>query len=109
MNEQSVNRGAFSEPEDTLFSESGRYDGLGVVELRVADIPATVRQPDGPVYVFFPRHEPEEDNYSHGEIWSAHEIRTGGFQRPSRTVSLSFRVLLCRSIRQERIRIEAAR
>ena len=106
---QSVNRGRFSEPDDALFSETGKYDGLGVVEFRVADIPARLDQPNGPSYVFFMRHEPEDENYSHSEIWSDHEARTGGFRAPSRTVSLNFRILLCRSIRQEQVRIIAMR
>jgi len=106
---QSVNRGSFSEPEDALFSETGEYDGLGVVEFGVADIPDRVDQPQGPAYIFFMRHEPQDENYSHSEIWSDHETRTGGFRAPSRTVSLSFRIRLCRSIRQEQVRIIAAR
>ena len=106
---QSVNRERFSEPEDALFSETGGYDGLGVVEFRVADIPERLEQPNGPAYVFFMRHEPEDQNYSHSEIWSDHEARTGGFRAPSRTVSLNFRILLCRSIRREQVRIIAVR
>jgi hypothetical protein len=106
---QSVNRGRFSEPEDALFSETGEYDGLGVVQFKVADIPARVDQPQGPAYVFFMRHEPVEENYSHSEIWSDHEVRTGAFRAPSRTVSLRFRIPLCASIRQEQVRIMAVR
>ncbi len=103
---QSVNRGKFSEPEDVLFSETGEYDGLGVVEFRVADIPRKVEQPDGPTYVFFMRHEPQATNYSHSEIWSDHFPPTGSFKSPSKTVSLEFRIRLCRSIR---VNIEAVR
>lgn len=106
---QSVNRGRFSEPEDALFSETGDYNGLGVVEFRVSDIPPRVDQPQGPTFVFFMSHQPEEENYSHSEIWSDHDPRSGGFRKPSRTVSLEFRVRLCRSIRQEQVRIEAIR
>jgi hypothetical protein len=75
----------------------------------VMNIPERVEQPDGPAFVFFMRHEPEEENYSHSEIWSDHETRTDGFRKPGRTVSLHFRVLLCRSIREEQVRIKAAR
>lgn len=106
---QSVNRGSFSEPEDALFSETGAYDGLGVVAFRVADIPNSVDQPLGPTYRFFMRHEPEEENYSHSEIWSDHQGGSGGFRPPSRTVSLRFRILLCRAIREEQVRIVAVR
>jgi hypothetical protein len=104
---QSVNRGTLSEPEDVLFSETGEYDGLGVVEFRVADIPERIDQPHGPTFVFFMRHEPQDRNYSHSEIWSDHEAQAPvGFRKPSHTVSLKFRVCLCRSMRQ---RIEAVR
>jgi hypothetical protein len=105
---QSVNRGRFSEPEDALFSETGKYDGLGVVEFCVADVPERVDQPDGPTFIFYLRHEPEDENYSHSEIWSDHESRTSeGFRKPSPTVSLKFRIRLCKSIRQEQVRIVA--
>ena len=106
---QSVNRGGFSEPEDVLFSETGQYNGLGVVEFRVADIPGRLEQLNGPPYVFFVRHEPQDENYAHSEIWSDHDPQTGGFRSPSRTISLEFRVRLCRSIRQDRVRIPATR
>lgn len=107
--QQSVNRGRFSEPDDALFSGTGRYDGFGVVEFRVSDIPPRVDQPEGPAYLFFMCHKPEDENYSHSEIWSDHDPRTGGFRKPSRTVSLNFRIRLCKSIRQEQVRIEAVR
>jgi hypothetical protein len=64
----SVNRGSLSLPEDVLFSETGKYNGLGVIELAVADIPPEISQKTGPSYVFFVRHVPEPDNYSHSEI-----------------------------------------
>ena len=106
---QSVNRSRFSEAEDVLFSETGAFNGVGVVAFRVRDIPQRVEQPEGPTFVFFMRHEPEDTNYSHSEIWADHEERTGEFRRPSRTVSLSFRIQLCRAIRREQVRIEATR
>jgi hypothetical protein len=106
---QSVNRGSFSEPQDVLFSESGEYNGLGVVEFRVSDIPQRVEQPNGPTYAFFMQHEPEEESYAHSEIWSDHDPRTGTFRTPSRTVSLNFRVRLCRMIGIEQVRIEAVK
>src|SRR5690349_3120390 len=73
----SVTRGSLSEPEDALFSEDGRYNGLGVVEFRVSDIPERITQEQGPTYVFFVRHVPLHDNYSHSEIWADHECGTG--------------------------------
>ena len=40
----------FSEPEDALFSETGKYDGLGVVRFQVLDIPTRVEQEQGPAH-----------------------------------------------------------
>jgi hypothetical protein len=106
---QSVNRGRFSEPEDVLFSETGDYDGLGSVGFPVSAIPSRVEQPDGPSYTFSVQHQPEELNYSHSELWSDQDPGTGGFRKPSKTVSATFRILLCRSIGVEQIRIAAVR
>ena len=101
----SVNRGRLSEPEDVLFAEDGKYNGLGVVEFEVSDIPSNIAQEQGPTYVFFMRHVPLAGNYSHSEIWSDHASLTGNYREPSKTVKLKFRILLCRRITQERIRI----
>jgi hypothetical protein len=106
---QSVNRGSLSEPEDVLFSETGEYNGLGVVGFPVSAIPLRVDQSDGPSFCFFMRHEPEELNYSHSEIWSDHDPRTGDFRRPSKTVSMTFRIRLCQSIGSDQIKIKAVR
>ncbi len=105
----SVNRGSLSEPEDVLFAEDGRYNGLGVVGLQVSDIPSRIAQEQGPTYVFFIRHVPYPDNYSHSEIWSDRATQTGNYREPSRTVKLKFRIHLCRRITQERIKITAVR
>jgi len=105
----SVNRGSLSQPEDVLFSENGRYDGLGVVEFMVSDIPPKITQAQGPTYLFFMRHVPLFDNYSHSEIWSGQGAQTGDCREPSKTVKLEFRIHLCQRITGERIRIEAAR
>jgi hypothetical protein len=106
---QSVNRGSLSEPEDVLFSETGEYNGLGVVGFPVSSIPGRVEQRDGPSYSFFMRHEPEELNYSHSEIWSDQDPPTGDFRKPSKTVSTTFRIRLCQSIGTELIKIKAFR
>lgn len=105
----SVNRGSLSEPEDVLFAEDGKYNGLGVVEFDVSDIPPNVVQEQGPTYVFFMRHVPHVDNYAHSEIWSDHATQTGNYREPTKTVKLKFRIHLCQRITQERIRIEAVR
>lgn len=52
----SVNRGSLSEPEDVLFAEDGKYNGLGVVEFEVSDVPPRIAQEQGPTYAFFMRH-----------------------------------------------------
>jgi hypothetical protein len=106
---QSVNRSKFSIPEDVLFSETGAYNGLGVIEFQVFEIPPKVSQDNGPTYVFFMTHQPEENNYSHSEIWSDREERTYTFREPSRTVSLTFRTLLCQCLNEDRMRIAAIR
>ncbi len=103
----SVNRSTLSEPEDALFSDSGKYNGLGVVRFIVSSISLRIAQSEGPAYVFFMEHAPLDDNYSHSEIWSDHEHRTGQYKEPSKTVKLQFRTLLCQKIRQENVCIEA--
>jgi hypothetical protein len=107
--QQSVNRGSLSEPEDVLFSESGRYNGLGVVGFMAAEIPPLVKQEVGPAYSFLLSHEPLDNNYSHSEIWSDHDPATGKFRRPNTAVSLKFRIRLCMVITEERIKIRAVR
>ena len=107
--QMSVNRGRFSEPEDVLFSEEGKFDGLGVLELRVADIPKRLEQDNGPAYVFFMHHAPLEDNYAHSEICSARDPETASPRSPSATVKTKFLIMLCQRITRDRIRIEAVR
>lgn len=102
----SVNRSTLSQPEDALFSESGKYNGLGVVRFIVSSIPSRMTQSQGPSYVFFVQHAPLDDNYSHSEIWSNHEYRSGQYKEPSKTVKLEFRISLCQKIRQENVCIE---
>ena len=105
----SVNRGSLSQPEDVLFAEDGKYNGLGVVEFKVSDVPPWISQEPGPTYVFSMRHVPHGDNYAHSEIWSDQATQTGGYREPSKTVKLKFRTQLCQRITKERIRIEAVR
>ena len=105
---QSVNRGSLSEPEDVLFHEDGKYDGLGAIEFKVADIPERVVA-NQTTYIFFLNHVPHEINYAHSEIWSDRDPQTREYKEPSRSVKLEFRIQLCKQIRTENIRIEAAR
>lgn len=106
---QSVNRGNFSSPEDVLFHETGKFNGLGVVEFRVQDIPETVSPEQGPGWRFFARHVPEESNYAHSEIGAALLSGTERSTSPSKSVKLKFRIHLSRLIREDRIQIRAAR
>jgi hypothetical protein len=68
---QSVNRSAFSKPEDALWGPAKRLDGMGVFEFPVSCLPgdlscpATARQ-----FTFWPKHVPLGNNYAHSEIWS---------------------------------------
>jgi hypothetical protein len=105
----SVNRGSLSRPEDVLFSEYGNYNGLGVVEFRVSDLPARIIQEQGPAYLFYMQHSPVPDNYSHSEIWSDQDPPTGDYREPSKTVKLRFRIYVCQRITREQVRIEAVR
>jgi len=106
---QSVNRGQFSEPEDVLFSEFGLFDGFGVIGFWVRDIPIELVKANGPAYCFFMTHTPLDQNYAHSEINSDQIPRTGQIKRPSKTVSLEFRIALCKKIKWEQILIEAVR
>lgn len=121
----SVNRSQFGLPEDTLFHEEGRYNGLGVVQFLVADIPLRV-DPDsdkgesGEPYRFRLKHVPldveadpteVEINYAHSEIWSHRADSTEvdpAHRDPGKTIQVSFKIRLCQRIRQEQICIEAA-
>ena len=106
---QSVNRGLHSEPEDCLFSEQGIYNGLGVVDFQIADVPASVSQTQGPAYIFFLKHVPLPDNYAHSEIWSDQVRGSRNYREPSKTVKLEFRVRLCQRIGPDNVRIAAVR
>ena len=112
----SVNRGSLSEPEDALFAEDGRFNGLGVVEFRVFDIPSRIDQEQGPAYFFFMQHVPLQENYAHSEIWSDQDVKGSDpnpamriYRVPSKTVKLRFRIMLAQRIRRAQIRIEALR
>jgi hypothetical protein len=105
----SVNRGALSEPEDVLFDETGKYNGLGVVGFAVSDIPPRITQNQGPAYVFFMHHDPHPDNYSHSEIWSDQLPPKGIYKEPGKSVKLEFRIQLSQRISRQSVRIPAVR
>jgi len=78
----SVNRGRLSEPEDALFSETGEYNGLGVIELRVVGPSRDHRAATRACYTFYMEHTPLDDNYSHSEICSEQAPCTGRLRTP---------------------------
>ncbi len=106
---QSVNRGSLSEPEDVLFHEEGHYDGLGVVEFVVQDVPSAIFANQGSSAIFFMLHKPLPENYSHSEIACDQVEPLKGNHEPSKSVKLKFRADLCKCIRTDRIRIHAFR
>jgi len=95
---QSVNRQKFSEPEDVLFSEDGSLDGYGVLEFATRDIPPRLQEMGTPVFVFFLKHVPQEENYAHSEIWCETEQETGRYGNPSQTVRKKFRTMLSQHV-----------
>jgi hypothetical protein len=105
----SVNRSRFSEPEDVLFSEQGRYNRHGVVFFPVSDIPVRIALDppnNGNPYLFRIDHKPLDDNYSHSEIRSRPE-GTVEDREPSKTIKKQFRIQLCQRLTQDRVLIEA--
>lgn len=84
---QSLNRQKYSEPEDVLLSDEGTYyNGYGVLEFLVCDIPTTLQAPGTRVFVFYPRHVPQDLNYAHSELWCDTEHRTGGYIEPKSSI-----------------------
>ena len=106
---QSVNRGSLSEPEDALFDEGGKYDGLGVVYFNVESIPPQLTGEQGSSFRFSVHHEPLEENYSHSEIWSERAGVAGEYREPSRSVKMGFRIELAMRIVETNIMIPAVR
>jgi len=84
---QSLNRQKYSEPEDVLLSDEGtNYEGYGVLEFLVCDIPPALQAPGTRVFVFFPKHVPRELNYAHSELWCDTEHRTGDYIEPRSSI-----------------------
>jgi hypothetical protein len=102
----STNRQKYSEPEDVLFSEDGRFDSCGVLEFEVIAIPAEIEDDQRTKFVFFPRHVPEEMNYSHTEVWCERSQQRGNEALPSSTAKKKFRAKLSQRVK---VRIQAMR
>ncbi len=95
---QSVNRQKYSEPEDVLFLPDGTFDAeMGVLEFAVRDIPSTL-QHEGPTFVFFPKHAPLPENFSHSELWCDRAERTGEYVEPNTTVKKLLRAKLSQHV-----------
>ncbi|MCH8253115.1 MAG: hypothetical protein IID36_11745 [Planctomycetes bacterium] len=87
---QSVNRGKYSEPHWVLFPD---FLTWRVASLRVGDIPEALSGPP-PIcvpYTFAVEHHPLDDNYAHSEI----RARKNGIYKPrlnlTHSVKLEFR------------------
>lgn len=68
----SVNRGAFSEPEDVLIPPSDQpianIELMGIAKFPVCGIPASLTPPQGKTIEFKVEHAPLEDNYAHSNV-----------------------------------------
>jgi hypothetical protein len=95
----SVNRAKYSQPEDALFSDDEDFDGWGVLEFAVKSIPAQLEDGQGVRFVCFPKHVPEQHNYSHTEIWCEREERRGELANPSSATKKKFRAILSQHVR----------
>ena len=68
---QSVNRSAYSRPEDALWITTKRLDGMGVFSFPVSCLPEELICPStARRFTFWPKHVPLRNNYAHSEIWS---------------------------------------
>ena len=95
---QSVNREKYSEPQDVLWSESDRFKDWGVLAFAVSDIP-TAFPLEQPAYTFSPKHTPEENNYSHTEVWCDSLLPSGSYKKPNSQVRKLFRAFLSQRVR----------
>lgn len=101
----SVNRQKYSEPEDAISAADGSLDGYGVLEFEVRGIPAQLADGQGTMYRFFASHVPNEENFSHSEIWCSIGNQNQNQAVPSSSVKKKFRTMLSQHVR---VRIEAA-
>lgn len=66
----SLNRQRYSEPQDVIFSVTGEFDQHGVLECSVSALSLRLSDDRQTEFTFVPIHLPEEDNYSHSEMWA---------------------------------------
>lgn len=95
----SVNRSAFSKPEDVLWVGIERLEGAGIFQFAVRSIPDELScAQTNNRYAFFPQHVPLDDNYAHTEIWCDHIPRqNAGYVLPNSLVKKEFRARLLKS------------
>lgn len=93
----SVNREKFSEPADVLFSEADEFANWGVLSFKVDDLTRTF-PPEAPLYSFWPRHRPLEDNYAHSEVWCDRLPATGQYVKPSPSIRKLLRTMLSQRV-----------
>jgi hypothetical protein len=66
----SVNRSSFGRPEDTLWNNTERLNGLGVFQFPASCLLKEAKCSDtGRRFTFFPKHVPLYNNYAHAEVW----------------------------------------
>lgn len=90
---QSVNRSAFSQPADALWTPMHRLHGLGVFQFPVSCLPerCTCSQTNRQ-FVFFPKHVPLSNNYAHSEIWcDEFPAKNAGYVLPTALVKKELR------------------
>ena len=92
-NGQSVNRSAFSRPEDVKWESKGRIAGAGVYGFPVSCLPALIECPDTHRrFTFSAKHVPLWNNYAHTEIWCDSVPTTGPtYVVPTRVVRKELR------------------
>lgn len=98
---QSVNRSAYSRPEDALWSPTKRLDGMGVFEFPVSCLPLELTCPNtARCFTFWPKHVPLGKNYSHSEVWSDElPRRNTGYVLPTKLVCKELRATIQKNSR----------
>jgi hypothetical protein len=89
----SLNRQKYSIPQDVIFAEDGRFDGWGVLEFRVNQVALELLH-ENAQYFFFPKHAPEETNYSHTETRCSHTLNHTPEINISSAAKKKYRVML---------------
>jgi len=102
----SLNRQRYSEPEDVIFSETGEFDDCGVLECSVEQLSVRLLDDRNVEYGFVPVHRPEENNYSHSEIWAKSSQSNAPTPQPSKVARKMYRTFASKLLK---VKIEAKR